>query len=175
MELFKRKIFQHTNTNYGLNHIKYSLDENLYSFDTWYQRDQIWNMNHKQEFLKSLMNDEELGTFIYYEKDNADIKNKEYIEIIDGNNRIHCLKDFFENKLPYIINGEKFYFKDMEANNIFLMLTKLISVKIFYTRDKELSEKEKVQIYLNFNKKGVPQTSEHLEKLERFLKLEVVD
>ena len=68
MKLFKRKTFQYTNTNYVLSHIKYALDENLYSFDTWYQRDQVWTMKHKQEFLQSLMNDQELGTFIYYEK-----------------------------------------------------------------------------------------------------------
>ena len=169
MKLFKRKTFQYTNTNYLLNHIKYALDENLYSFDTWYQRDQVWTTEHKQEFLRSLMNDEELGTFIYYEKCVTDIKDKEYIEIIDGNNRIHCLKDFFSNKLPYIVNGEKYYFKDMESNNMFLMSTKIISVKIFYASNRELSEKEKVQIYLNFNKKGVPQHPDHIKKLENFL------
>ena len=172
MKLFKRRSIDYTNTNYVLGHVLYSLEENLYCFDNWYQREQVWNMNHKQEFLKSLMNDEEIGTFIYYEKATTEFCTNGYIEIIDGNNRIHCLKEFFENKLPYILDGKKYYFKDMDKNEELLLSTKLISVKIFKGTHRELSDKEKVQIYLNFNKKGVPQSPEHLEKLEKFLESE---
>ena len=142
MKIFKRRTLIYDNFNTMLFTIFYKIEDGEYDFNIWYQRDQIWGMNEKQKFLQSLFNDEEVGTFVYYEKNTSEIKDKKYLEIIDGNNRINCLKDFYENKLPYLHNDKEYYYKDLEENDRRELESKSISIKQFKGQHRILTDKE---------------------------------
>lgn len=170
--LFKREKYHFEVFNTPIGAVIQWYLKNHFVSNLWYQRKQCWTDKERQDFLKSWFNDKDLGILIFYSRSYEERKeniNKEYLEIIDGNNRIHCMIDYYNNKFPYIVDGKEYYFKDLDKNDGFYLEDKLIGIKQLSGEFQKLDDKQKVQLYLDFNMKGIPQSQEHLKELYKYV------
>lgn len=131
-----------------------------------YQRDLVWNLEQKQNLIKSLLYGNPIGDFLFkveYEFDEKGKRNELRVlwSVIDGQQRINAIRGFFLNEFKV---DEKF-FKDLkywDARKFLDNQIKVISIK-------NISLEEEIDIYLNRNCGGTIHSKEELDKARAFL------
>lgn len=87
--------------------MKYFLDNNEFDLDPHYQREYVWGTKEQEEFLYNLLNEFPLGTIVVVIDES---KNEQFMEVVDGKQRLTTLKLFFNNEISYngyILVGQK--------------------------------------------------------------------
>ena len=88
-------------------------------------------------------------------------------QIIDGKQRLTTLRSYYNNEFPIEINGEKYFYNDLDKqlqNAISGFGVELI-VKYHYDDD-PVTDEDKINWFEIINYSGTPQEKSHLEKIK---------
>lgn len=128
-----------------------------------YQRNLVWKKSQKQELINSIFTGNPIGDFLVKKVEKKDGVAVEW-HIIDGQQRIEAIREFFMNKFP-LKDGK--YFKDLkywDARDF------LESYKINVWCVEKISLEQEIEIYLNRNCGGTTHTKKEIDKAKNFIK-----
>ena len=128
-----------------------------------YQRELVWKLEDKQSLIHSIFTGVEIGKFVLIPLEFD--PEKPGHEILDGKQRLNALIDFYEDKFTY--RGKCFSELSVTDKRHFLHY----NVTVGETRE-DITLKEKMDYFLKLNTTGVPQSLDHLAKVEEMLKKE---
>lgn len=144
-----------------------SLLFNYYNFgvdmDPDYQRELVWDESDKKYLLDSVFHDGiEIGRFVFVDLSYEEQKERDYTyEILDGKQRLNCLCEFYENRIPY----KGLYFNDLHPRDKQTFLNKKIAIG----EARDLTRKEKLQLFLAVNRGGKAMNDTHMKQVEDML------
>ncbi len=126
-----------------------------------YQRDLVWSLENKKAYIKHLFDEQNTsGLFVLYHNDYG----SEYLyEVIDGKQRINALIEFKLNKLSIDINGKEVFYRELSPLDVRLFNQRVVNVAVA----KDLTNAQKIKLFLNINQDGVKVDSTHLEYLNK--------
>lgn len=143
--------------------------------DIDFQRDLVWSLEQKQNLIISLINDLPIGVFYINRHPDPFVETRfESIETIkkirenfgldnilyDGKQRLTAIKDFIENKFNIEVNGEKYFFVNLDKD--IKRTIRNTSISIIET---EFSDKDElIKFYLKINTGGSLHSKEQLQK-----------
>lgn len=105
-----------------------------------YQRELVWDLKRKQEYiLFRLQGGEDILTF------NMSNNLHEPFEVVDGQQRLNAIIEFYEGKFSINYNGQKLYINDILWPNI----------PIMYRRTNFTNRGKLIQYYIDLNTGGV--------------------
>lgn len=137
------------------------------NFNPFYQRDLVWTLDQKREYIEYLFeNKVKVEPKFIVEMDEKTLDDK--YEILDGKQRLSAIIDFIENKFS-IFDDDYYVELNAQDKNYFLSINiefERISINNF-TRN--LTNEEKIELFLIENKKGTIMDRKHLKKLEEML------
>lgn len=123
-----------------------------------YQRDYVWTQQDKELFLDSVFAGRELGRFIFITREYPHID-----QVLDGKQRIHCLMEFVTSQIPY--RGA--YWHELSRQDRLLFEGR--SVQFAELKEAHFSPADFMEIFLEVNVAGVPQSEEHLAAVRDML------
>lgn len=145
--------------------IKHSL-HGEYIVNPEYQRGYVWSVDDKKKYIDSVMNERELGKFIFIHHGHAADK---YLEILDGKQRISALTSFVKGEFDY----KGLYWHELSRLDRHIFQDRVIPyVEI---PKQGLKKSEILTIFLEVNVAGVPQTDEHLDMVRTLKEKYVLD
>jgi len=118
-----------------------------------YQRDYVWTLEDKQQLIRSVFHQTDIGKLVFLTKDN-DYR----LEVIDGKQRLNALMEFREGRFAY--EGRTWFQLSQQDKHSFLSL-------IMQSADLDAARFKKSDIlwlFLTINTGGVPQTEDHVRK-----------
>lgn len=134
------------------------------------QRPLVWTDDQKREFVISVLKGIEVASIsvIIYKDDITRQTNGQIIKVIDGKQRITTLIAFVKNEFPLIIDGEKYFYNDMEQQAQSILNTFWFrSNRVYEYPDKLISDDNKIAWFEMINFAGTPQDVEHLNNLKK--------
>lgn len=159
-------VFETDSVNHFMNHFSNTSLESIvnmfifdrFRFDTEYQRDYAWSEDDKNRLLDSIFAGRDIGKFIF-------VKNPfpEKMDILDGKQRISTILDFYLGKIAY--RGVKWHEISPQSQDVFMNLM-IQKVELDGTN---LKKSDLLKIFLNVNTGGVPQTPEHIQRVQNML------
>lgn len=118
-----------------------------------YQRGYVWNDDDRQRFIEAAFQGRELGLFVFVQFPYPDV----FTEVLDGKQRINCLKDFAQGRFRY--QGRLWYeFSNFDRSTVESHTYQYVNLDGAHMKRSELLE-----IFLEVNAAGVPQSQEHLD------------
>lgn len=140
---------------------KYWIDKEI-DLNPFYQRDLVWSKKQKLAYIMAIFEKgiETKPTFI------VNVVKEPRLEVLDGKQRITTLLDFIEDKIK-LENGKVFSElseKDKETI-LFHQIRYTRIIKQGYNND--LTDKEKVELFLEINELGTKMSEEHLKKIKK--------
>lgn len=126
-----------------------------------YQRKYEWTLDDKNRFLESVFAGRHLGSFLFVKESppHADV-------LFDGKQRMHTLLELISSVLPY----KGVYWHEMDPSDRQTALNR--SVQFAELDSKIYSRADLLEIFLEVNAAGVPQTEEHLAHVRGLLAAE---
>lgn len=127
------------------------------------QRPFVWTLEQQQSFIISIfkkINIPPIAVLLHRNKDG-----EQFYQIIDGKQRLTTLINFYNNEFPIIVDGKKFYFKDLHSYDV-SELRYALNAHIGYNWKNELTGKQKAEWFMLLNFSGTAQTNEHMKSLE---------
>lgn len=139
---------------------RYWLDKEI-DLNPFYQRDLVWSKKQKLAYIMAIFEKgiETKPTFI------VNVVKEPRLEVLDGKQRITTLLDFIEDKIK-LENGKVFSELNEEDKKTILFH------QIRYTRiikqgyNNDLTDKEKVELFLEINELGTKMSDKHIEKIK---------
>ena len=133
------------------------------------QRGLVWTDLQKQELILSVFK-QKFGSYngvkLIPPFHAVRLSNNEF-QIIDGKQRLTTLISYYNNEFPIEINGEKYFYNDLDKqlkNAISGFGVELI-VKYHYDDD-PVTDEDKINWFEIINYSGTPQEKSHLEKIK---------
>ena len=126
-----------------------------------YQRGYAWTAKDKELFLDSLFAGRDIGRFIFVKRPFP-----KSMQVMDGKQRLNCLVEFITSQLEY---RGAFWHQLSPGDRDRIMNH---SVQFVDLDEAAYSREDLLQIFLDVNAAGVPQTEEHLEFVRRELEAE---
>lgn len=127
-----------------------------------YQRGYAWSYTDKERYLQSVFEGRELGRFIFvcqpYPRPD---------HVLDGKQRLNCLVEFITSQIAY----KGVYWHELSSRDRSRIENR--SVQYADLSSEQFSRAELLQIFLEVNAAGVPQTEEHLEHVRALLAKEL--
>ena len=127
-----------------------------------YQRDYVWTLTDKLKLIDSVFNGREIGKFVFVRYDYPD----NYTEVLDGKQRINALFEFCTSKFPY----KGVYWHQLDKMDRYEMES--VQIQSVYLEGSRYTKAKLLEIFLEVNAGGVPQTEEHLNKVRAMLDAE---
>ena len=137
----------HSVTNYGL----------IDSPD--YQRDYVWTLEDKEKYIDSIMNEREIGKFIFI---HHGYEVTPFLEVLDGKQRLNAIMDFVYSKYTY--NNMYYHQFSKRDRDQFDRSVSVVEIPKNQTTKESL-----LQMFLEVNTAGVPQSEEHLTYVKNLL------
>lgn len=133
------------------------------------QREKCWNIEHKQNFILSILRELPIApVYANY------IMSERKFEIIDGKQRMSTLYDFYVGGFPLTVDGQDYYFDDFDQRLQMRIAMFDFNVCIHYEHEDgygKLSDEDKIKWFLFLNNSCVPQENEHIETLKNHIKI----
>jgi hypothetical protein len=123
-----------------------------------YQRDYVWTAKEKEMFLDSIFAGRELGRFIFIRREYPHID-----QVLDGKQRINCIREFVTSRLAY----RGMYWHELSHKDRQLFEGR--SIQYADLPEERFSHADFMEIFLEVNIAGVPQSEEHLEHVKGLL------
>jgi hypothetical protein len=123
------------------------------------QRGYVWSLEDEVRLIDSVFNARDIGKFVFikYNWPRTDD------DILDGKQRLNTLVRFITNQFQY----KGLYWNQLSRGDRGLFEDRIVQ---YVELDGErLSEADKLEIFLNVNCAGVPQTEEHLTAIREKL------
>jgi len=132
------------------------------------QRDFVWSLYQKQQFILSILKDNPIPSIAVVK--HRDENDKVIYQIIDGKQRIKAYVDFCDGLYPIIINNHEYYYNELpqEMKNHINRFSFQGSVAYSYYNE-PISDDDKIRWFEQLNFGGTPQDEEHINKLKKSL------
>ena len=127
-----------------------------------YQRGYVWTEKDEQHFLDSVFSGKNLGTFVFLRHEYP-----KSTEIFDGKQRLTTMLRLVSGQLAY----KGVYWHEMSRVDRHQVEDRMVSV--ITVRASEFSRADLLQMFLDINAAGVPQTEEHLAHVRGLLAQEL--
>lgn len=131
------------------------------NFNPDYQRGYAWTDSDKEKYLASVLQGRDVGRFIIVNRPFPQLP-----EVLDGKQRLSCLIQFFLSEIP--CNGV--YWDELNFMDKHIFESRAVQVATLSTA--QYSRADLLQIFLEANTAGVPQTEEHLSHVRELLAAE---
>jgi hypothetical protein len=126
-----------------------------------YQRDLVWELEDKVALIDSIMNDVEIGRFVFMKKNYSSTEST-MSEVIDGKQRLTALIEFFEDRFAY--KGLKYSeMNPMDKNHFTNKSILRIDVD-------QMTIEQRMDYFIRINTTGKAMDAEHLENVKKKLK-----
>jgi hypothetical protein len=122
-----------------------------------YQRGLVWSLAQKQDLLRSIFRNIEIGKFTFIKLDFNETR-KYYYEILDGKQRLNTLCEFRQGCFKY--QDRYFWELSYRDQNHFRGYAASIGEVDGMTLE------QKLRYFLKLNVAGVPQDPEHMKKIQ---------
>jgi hypothetical protein len=126
-----------------------------------YQRGYAWSEKDKEMYLDSVFEGRELGRFIFIRR-GYPLRD----QVLDGKQRLNCLYEFVTSRLAY----RGVYWHELSPRDRDRIENR--SVQFAELHQDEFKRADFLQIFLEVNAAGVPQTEEHLAYVRSLLDAE---
>ena len=164
------KIIDRRNHDFKVCDLYKKLYEEQLELVPFYQRDYVWSLEQKLAYIRAVFEKEieTKPTLILNYKYEEKHENLKRYEVLDGKQRLKTLFDLVEDKL-ILWNGKKFSELSFQDKKHILNHT------IRYTQIKKrdlgnLTEVEKVELFLEINELGTKMSDEHIKNIkEKYL------
>lgn len=117
-----------------------------------YQRKYVWTPKDKTLYLDTLFNGRNLGRFVFVVDSHSCA-----VEVLDGKQRLNTLLELISGVLPY----QGVYWHELDRGDRMQLMTQL--AQFVDLQSKDYSRLDLLQIFMEVNAAGVPQTEEHLD------------
>lgn len=119
-----------------------------------YQRGYTWTLADKKAFISSLLHGRDVGKFAFVlGRNNYDM------EILDGKQRCEAIMAFIGSH--FSVDGV--FYEDLDPISVRTMMG--LCIDVAQITDNAMTELMKMNIFLDINDTGVPQSQEHLQKV----------
>ena len=132
------------------------------------QRESVWTFHQKEQLIWSVLigrDIQKVSVISMY------VKGDEFLQIIDGKQRLKALIDFIDN--VYRIhdeNGKSYYYKDLPREYQLAISYFQLGVNTVYQDiDKPIPDEDKIEWFNRINFAGTPQDLTHQLKLKGFV------
>ena len=142
---------------------KYILNE--LELEPFYQRELVWTKKQKKDYIMAIFKKqiETKPTIILNNMISEDKELKKY-EVLDGKQRITTLFDFIEDKIK-LENGK--YFSELSyTDKETIMFHTIRYTRICKFNRENLTNSEKVELFLEINELGTKMSDKHIEKIK---------
>tara|TARA_B100002019_G_scaffold271500_1_gene265966 strand:- start:83 stop:583 length:501 start_codon:yes stop_codon:yes gene_type:complete len=131
-----------------------NIQDGTLNLNAEYQREHVWSLEQKQQLILSIFNGLPINNISLVHND----KNHT-IEVVDGKQRITAIYGFFNNEFPIVVDGNEYFFKDLEKfDQRAFKNTITIPVNVIKS---SISELEKFKYFYTINFTGTEQSDEH--------------
>lgn len=145
-----------------------TIEENLQRPFVW-EKEAIKNgfdkFHYHRLLIDNIFNYINIGKIVLYGNSNIDFT----ISVLDGKQRMQALFDFYDNKFGIFRDGVEYFKKDM-GNVAKKILNTCINYCEIDSEHQKLSDNDLIELFLNINTAGVPQSEAHLQKLQNLKK-----
>lgn len=126
-----------------------------------YQRGYVWTLEDKQRLIASVMAERNIGSFLFVKYDYEAYKGK--LVVLDGKQRLNALVEFYTGR--YMYEG-KFYHQLSRIDR-----ARFESHRVAYAHldGQRMSRAKLLEMFLEMNEAGVPQSEEHLNMVRELL------
>jgi len=134
------------------------------------QRDHVWTLTQQQEFIISILKGIKIAniSWIQYRSDVGNAGGSCTYKIIDGKQRFTAIMKFYNNEFPIEVNGDSFYYRDLEEDASYVIRGFNFTVDVAYEYDyKMIPDDDKIAWFEQINFAGTPQDIEHLNNLKQ--------
>lgn len=128
-----------------------------------YQRDYVWDLQDKVNFIESVLMGRDLGRFIFVA---MDCRTGAPPQIIDGKQRLNAVVQFMASQYPY----KGVYWHELSFEDRRVMLTR--SIQLLELNPERVSRKALLKVFLLANAAGVPQSPEHIARVQALYEAE---
>jgi len=132
------------------------------------QRDLVWTLLQKQQFIISIIKGIPVNkcAIVEIKKDDDNTKSNTY-QVIDGKQRLTTVISFYRGEFPLTINGIDYYYSDLAIDCLSELRSFSPRCDIAYSYDNcPVTDKMKVLWFEQLNFSGTPQDEAHLLKLK---------
>lgn len=136
------------------------------NLNPFYQRDLVWSDKQKKSYIENLFLEKAtISPTIILNWENTD--NGIY-EVLDGKQRLSTCFDFINNKFSIFDN---IYFKNLSAEDRrFIIRHDVRYTRIEKLAHENLTDNEKIELFLEINELGTKVSQEHLDKVKEMIK-----
>lgn len=131
---------------------------------TDYQRDYVWRIDDKRRLIKSIFDGKDIGKFVF-------VEDKTYhdprIEVLDGKQRLNAILGFMNDEFDY----DGVYYHQLSEKDRRAMSG--LGVQFASLDRGKFSRKELLEMFVDVNDTGVPQSPEHLKHVRNLLMEEI--
>ena len=161
------KIIQRNQNMYmDLMHLYNQIMTKEMNLNPFYQRDLVWTNEQKKAYIEALFLEKaEIKPTIILNWENND---ENCYEVLDGKQRISTILEFLNNKFPIFDN---ILFKDLSESDVKFITSKEVNyTRIEKLNNKNLTDEEKIELFLEINELGTKMSDEHIQKIKSMLK-----
>jgi hypothetical protein len=130
-----------------------------------YQRGYVWTVEDKQRYVDSALRGVDLGKFVFVSYPYPD---NEY-EVLDGKQRLSALVGYMAGEFTY--NG--LYYWELSHKDRYAFEGQM--VQFVDLNGARISRRELLELFLQLNCAGVPQTEQHLDYVRDLLNKEILN
>ena len=124
--------------------------------DTLYQREYVWTLEDKERLIESIFNGRDIGRFVFVKHPYPRVE-----DILDGKQRLNALVEFVSSRFTY----KGLYWEELCPLDRYYLESR--TVQYATVQADHVGEVGLLEIFLNLNAAGVPQTEEHLDKVRK--------
>ena len=163
----KNKKYNFVDIDYPIgDFLEYNLDDEIMLDDTQaLQRDYVWNLVQKQEFILSIIYGRFIPNFVSII---TYIGTKKIVKIIDGKQRLSAIKGFVNDEFKITINDVDYLFSELTHTDKIYFLSQDIVVSRIVDYNNTLTINDYIDIFLLFNYSGTVMEKEYFENLKKF-------
>ena len=161
------KIIQRNQNMYmDLMHLYNQIMTKEMNLNPFYQRDLVWTNEQKKAYIEALFLEKaEIKPTIILNWENND---ENWYKVLDRKQRIYTILEFLNNKYPIFDN---ILFKDLSESDVKFITSKEVNyTRIEKLNNKNLTDEEKIELFLEINELGTKMSDEHIQKIKSMLK-----
>ena len=132
------------------------------------QRKEVWNLNQKQELIKSIIFERYIPPICVLSIINPDdINGNDIKQIIDGKQRLTAMIDFYQNRFQIELENQLYYYNDLPKDyQSFIGHYTIKCLTAYEDYDVKITDAQKIDWFNRINFAGTPQDIKHMNKLK---------
>lgn len=146
----------------SLIHYKFESGLNL---NPTYQRELVWTLEDKQNYIDSIFNYVDLGKIALILEPIQDVYTPAY-EVLDGKQRISCIVDYYTDQFCF----KNRYYSELSKEDQLNFLNRNISIGVINNENNKLTLKDKINMFIKINTFGKIVDNKHILYLQENFK-----